>query len=106
MECGLEMNLSATSLNLLEVLHNTYHLIMQNNCILLLIYLSVCESLNNPSNGEVVINDSTRVVGSIATYNCDGGFFLSGSIERECQDNGTWSGDEPRCIERMYQWNA
>ena len=78
---------------------------MQNNCILTS-YSPVCESLSNPISGGVVINDSTRVVGSIATYNCDDGFLLSGSIDRECQGNGTWSGDEPLCIERMYQWNA
>ena len=80
---------------------------MQNNCILIT-HLPVCESLNNPTNGEVVINASTRVVGSVATYTCDDGFLLSGSDERECQDNGMWSGPEPLCniVERMFPWNT
>jgi CUB/sushi domain-containing protein len=78
---------------------------MQNNCIF---NLPVCGELNNPTNGEVVINDSSRIVGSRATYTCDDGFLLTGSIERDCQDSGMWSGADPVCIlfERMYPWNA
>ena len=94
-ECGRELFLSA-----LEVLHNNYHFNNYAKQLHPYFLFSVCESLSNPTNGGVVINDSTRVVGSIATYSCDDGFLLSGSIERECQDNGMWSGNEPLCIGR------
>ena len=34
----------------------------------------------------------------VLTYSCDPGFTLIGSSERECQADGTWSCDQPRCV--------
>ena len=54
-----------------------------------------CGSLDDPTNGQVSLDETT--VGSIATYTCDPGFMLIGNMERTCQENGEWSGNEPTC---------
>ena len=35
--------------------------------------------------------------GSVATYVCDAGYILAGSLTRTCQASGEWSGEEPTC---------
>ena len=35
--------------------------------------------------------------GSVATYVCDAGYTLVGSLTRTCQASGEWSGEEPIC---------
>ena len=35
--------------------------------------------------------------GSTATYQCNEGFNLIGHMQRICQSNGEWSGNEPTC---------
>ena len=37
--------------------------------------------------------------GSTATYSCDEGYELSGSGQLVCQDDGTWDGPAPTCVE-------
>lgn len=39
--------------------------------------------------------------GDVAHYSCDPGYQISGNTRRECQDDGTWSGDEPRCVQQV-----
>ena len=47
--------------------------------------------MSNPDNGGVDID------GFNATYTCFLGYELEGENERECQENGTWTGQEPNC---------
>ena len=54
-----------------------------------------CGDLPDPNNGQVSLNGTA--VGSIATYTCDAGYNLIGNVQRMCQGNGSWSGDEPVC---------
>ncbi len=54
-----------------------------------------CGTLPNPSNGFVSL--TTTTLGSTASYDCNNGFSLEGVRSRECQADGTWSGDEPSC---------
>ena len=55
-----------------------------------------CRYLESPVNGQLLV--SGRVVGSTATYSCNTGFSLVGRhVQRTCQDNGVWSGEEPHC---------
>ena len=35
--------------------------------------------------------------GARVTYSCEDGFFMSGTRERVCQGDGTWSDQPPTC---------
>ena len=52
--------------------------------------------LASPANGSVLF--APRLVGTIAKYSCNEGNLLKGIPQRVCQQNGTWSGDEPSCL--------
>ena len=47
-----------------------------------------------PENG--VVTDNTEI-GSQANYNCEAGYYLYGGSSRTCQNDGNWTGIEPRC---------
>ena len=36
--------------------------------------------------------------GAVATYQCDGGYSLSGNVERVCQSDGNWNGQVPQRV--------
>ena len=55
----------------------------------------MCDPLSDPANGMVTV--SSRMVGSVATYECDAGHVMIGDEARTCQANGQWSGSEPTC---------
>ena len=40
--------------------------------------------------------DGTRL-GSMATYQCNTGYELVGDSERQCTEEGVWSGNQPDC---------
>ena len=61
-----------------------------------------CGDLDDPTNGQVLLNGIT--FGSTATYTCDPGFILTGAMERICQANGNWSGNEPTCEGQLIQY--
>ncbi len=54
-----------------------------------------CAALSAPANGKVTV--SSQLLGSTASYSCDGGFALGGDANRTCQANGAWSGTAPTC---------
>ncbi len=54
-----------------------------------------CTDLANPDNG--VVEQTGKVPSSTATYECNLGYILVGASSRTCQDDGTWSGEEPIC---------
>ncbi|XP_064473948.1 uncharacterized protein LOC135388362 [Ornithodoros turicata] len=45
-------------------------------------------------NGSVMVKNNT-----CAEYTCAPNYHLLGPRERWCQDDGNWSGDEPKCVE-------
>ena len=55
----------------------------------------MCPALVAPINGAVTWTSLT--VGGVATYVCDDGFELEGSMTRTCESSGMWSGEEPMC---------
>ena len=40
--------------------------------------------------------------GSSVSFSCNSGYGLVGSTQRLCEQNGIWSGQQPRCV-REYQ---
>ena len=56
----------------------------------------ICSPLQNLTNGYVT-NPTYRNEGSVASYGCNVGFILVGNETRTCGNDGTWSGDEPKC---------
>ncbi|XP_077538866.1 complement C2-like [Haemaphysalis longicornis] len=56
-----------------------------------------CGTLRAPPNGWMRSANSTAV-GSKASFGCFQGYKLLGSRDRECQDNGEWSGPPVRCV--------
>ena len=67
-----------------------------------LIYLSVSNLvLTCMLPGDV--KDGTKSTSAnshntVVSYTCNSGFRLVGSATRTCQNDGTWSGEHPRCI--------
>ena len=60
------------------------------------LYLKDCGDLKDPDYGYC--KTSGRHSGSSATYSCKDGYELYGGDHiRKCQDDGYWSGKEPRC---------
>ena len=41
---------------------------------------------------------SANSYNTVVSYTCNSGFRLVGSVTRTCQNDGTWSGEHPRCI--------
>ena len=93
MEAGLEMN------QLVKVSYKLhYYTIIITHFVFMIVHTVIitdCGELDDPNNGQVSLNGTT--LGSIATYTCDTGFDLIGDMERICQANGNWSGNEPTC---------
>ena len=58
-------------------------------------FFSGCDPLDPPCAGSISAPNTT--VGSIATYSCDLGFYLTGDVTRTCQSDGYWSGSMPCC---------
>ena len=57
-------------------------------------FVSVCESLTPPSNGNITLSTDGRT----ATYTCNPGFTLNGDMARVCLMDGTaWNGTAPTC---------
>ncbi len=54
-----------------------------------------CPKLSAPSYGRVSVTGLE--VGSSATYECNDGFLLVGTITRYCLPTGEWSGEAPTC---------
>ncbi|XP_065179367.1 sushi, von Willebrand factor type A, EGF and pentraxin domain-containing protein 1-like [Sycon ciliatum] len=60
--------------------------------------LSCCR-LEAPMHGRKIGDQVT--LGSVAQFECNAGFQLSGSEQRTCQTDGTWSGDPAQCVPIM-----
>ena len=54
-----------------------------------------CPQLIDPAEGDVAMSGNNP--GSSATYTCRTGYALTGDDIRFCQNDGTWSGNDPFC---------
>jgi len=61
-----------------------------------------CDDLSTPSNGEIKLCSSGRVgMGyerDSCSFTCNTGYELTGSSQRTCQSDGSWSGSPVSCI--------
>ncbi|XP_035989785.1 sushi domain-containing protein 2 [Fundulus heteroclitus] len=55
-----------------------------------------CGWLPPPVNGKK--QGTTYLQGATVKFSCDEGYTLSGSAERTCQSNGSWSGEDTSCV--------
>ena len=64
-------------------------------------FIVECLGLTDPMNGMVacsLINNPNFSYEDICSFTCDTGYELTGSSERTCQSNGSWSGSPVSCI--------
>jgi len=54
-----------------------------------------CRDPGTPANGKYFSHKFTY--GSIVYFECNPGYKLVGSMQRECQENGAWSNSQPTC---------
>ncbi|XP_076316874.1 uncharacterized protein LOC143229050 isoform X1 [Tachypleus tridentatus] len=59
--------------------------------------LVTCTPLSLPTNG-VIIGNCENVVGFSCVIGCKEGYILEGNNNRTCQNDTTWSGEQPQCI--------
>ncbi|KAM5193400.1 sushi domain-containing protein 2 isoform 2-T2 [Mantella aurantiaca] len=77
--------------NATKVSHKSHLLLVEN-----LKPVISCGWLGPPANGWK--NGTTYLIGSTITFSCNSGFVLSGSKQRTCQSDGTWSGEQTQCF--------
>ena len=58
-----------------------------------------CGALRPIDDGTISYVNSSTHLGSHARYSCHRSHSLAGEVERVCQENGRWSGEEPSCSE-------
>ena len=72
-----------------------------SNIVCLHKVLVICPTLNNPQNGQVMVDDVNNIQGANASYSCNIGFELIGDRMRVCQNTGgsigVWTGSDPTC---------
>ena len=54
-----------------------------------------CGHPGTPKNGRIDIGST--LLDDIVRYDCVTGYRLVGPDTRTCQNNGEWSGEDPRC---------
>ena len=60
-----------------------------------------CNDLSMPANGMMSCSSGTVGVGyegDTCSFTCDTGYELTGSDNRTCQSDGSWSGNDVTCI--------
>ena len=60
-----------------------------------------CPPLTAPDNG--IIDCTGSQFEDTCTFSCDDGYEPTGSENRTCQSDQTWSGTEPMCVQGMLR---
>ena len=66
-----------------------------------IVSLVSCPPLTAPDNG--MIDCTGSLFEDTCTFSCDDGYELTGSENRTCQSDQTWSGTEPMCVQGMLR---
>ena len=62
------------------------------------IYIVTCEDLATPSNGIInCSNNQPLQYQDRCIFQCNDGYKLQGSVIRQCEASGEWSGNETQC---------
>ena len=61
---------------------------------------ALCPDLSDPANGMVTVMGTS--VGDTASYSCNDGFELIGSMSVTCTSDGTWSDEPPMCRRKKF----
>ena len=67
----------------------------------LYVYLVQCPDLRDPINGMIscsLTHSPTFSYEDTCSFTCDTGYELTGSSERTCESDGSWSGSSVSCI--------
>ena len=70
-----------------------------------LLYLVSCLELTNPNNGVIncsLEDDGVPSQGDTCSFTCNTGYELTGSDNRTCQSDGSWSGSDAVCQRGEY----
>lgn len=57
-----------------------------------------CGNAGPIAHGKVTLATNATYYGAAVLYECDKNYQLDGVSRRLCQDNGTWSSEEPACV--------
>lgn len=60
-----------------------------------------CGNITPIQDGDVALIDSRTTHGARILYTCRENHTLVGDAERNCGDEGTWSGEPPKCL---FDW--
>ena len=90
------MDIQRTILQYVLKIVPTLDILKLINYLSLLLIVADCGPLNDPDNGQVDTPSGTTFR-SIATYTCDTGFRLFGSLSRTCRADGLWTSTDPFC---------
>ena len=66
-----------------------------------IIFVVPCSSLTDPNYGMINCSrgdDGVLSYDDTCSFTCNTGYELTGSLERTCQSNGSWSGSPISCI--------
>ena len=72
----------------------------QSKCLICFL-LVTCPSLTSPTNGMISCSLGGNNIPNPkdnCTFTCNTGYELMGTGTRTCQNDGSWSGNEPTCI--------
>ena len=67
---------------------------------MIFLLVGLCPVLSDPANGMVTMTGNS--VGDTATYTCDDGYELIGSMTVTCMDDGAWSDGPPMCRRKQH----
>jgi len=56
-----------------------------------------CQHPGTIENGRVIVMNQTTTYNSAVEYHCVPHYQRTGPYLRKCMEDGTWSGEEPRC---------
>ena len=64
-----------------------------------ILHTVTCEDLETPSNGSINCSSNNQLLQyqNRCTFQCNDGYELQGSVVRQCETSGEWSGSRTQC---------